>query len=168
MLYHPPAMPRWLFALTFLTALGAGVIGGVFYAFSTFVMRALRRRPAAEPVAAMQAINVTVITPAFLGLFLGGAAAAAALVVRALLRWHALDSAWLLTGGLLYLAGTFGVTMLFNVPLNNAIAAVEPASAEGATVWSSYLTNWTLWNTVRTVASALALIAFILGLVNKE
>jgi uncharacterized membrane protein len=85
-----------------------------------------------------------------------------------MMNWSQAGSRYLLVGCLLYIVGTFLVTMVFNVPLNNAIAAVEPASAEGATVWSSYLTNWTLWNTVRTVASALALIAFILGLVNKE
>src|SRR5688500_9730511 len=70
-------------ALAFAAALGSGVIGGVFYAFSTFVMRALRRRPAGEAVAAMQAINVAVINPLFLGVFLGTAAACAVIIVSA-------------------------------------------------------------------------------------
>jgi len=158
-------MPRWLFALTLLTALGAGVIGGVFYAFSTFVMRALRRRPAAEAVAAMQAINVAVITPAFLGLFLGGAAASAAIVVRALLRWHTPGSAWLLAGGLLYFAGTFGVTMLFNVPLNNALENISPDAPDAPEQWARYAARWTLWNHVRTAAAIAATAALMLALV---
>jgi uncharacterized membrane protein len=140
----------------------------VFFAFSTFVMRALGRLPPHEGIAAMQSINIVVINPWFMTAFLGTVVTSLALAVLSVMNWSQAGSRYLLVGCLLYIVGTFLVTMVFNVPLNNAIAAVEPASAEGATVWSSYLTNWTLWNTVRTVASALALIAFILGLVNKE
>jgi uncharacterized membrane protein len=140
----------------------------VFFAFSTFVMRALGRLPPHEGIAAMQSINIVVINPWFMTAFLGTVVTSLALAVLSVMNWSATGSHYLLAGCLLYIVGTFLVTMVFNVPLNNAIAAVEPASAEGAAVWSSYLTNWTLWNTVRTVASALALIAFILGLVNKE
>ena len=38
--------------------LGCGLVAGIFFAFSTFVMRALGRRPAGEGIAAMQAINI--------------------------------------------------------------------------------------------------------------
>jgi uncharacterized membrane protein len=157
-------MPGWLTALTFLTALGCGVIGGVFYAFSTFVMRALLRRPAAGAIAAMQAINVTVINPLFLGPFLATAAAAAALVAVALLRWAHAGSAWLLTGGLLYFAGTFGVTMLFNVPLNNVLEQIPPDAPDAAEQWTHYAARWTTWNHVRTAAAIAAMAAFILAL----
>ena len=37
----------------------------------------------------------------------------------------------MIAGGLLYVVGMFVVTMVFNVPLNNALAAVDPASPEG-------------------------------------
>lgn len=37
--------PSLLDLLTLATALGAGAIGGVFFAFSSFVMRALARLP---------------------------------------------------------------------------------------------------------------------------
>ena len=70
----------------------------------------------------------------------------------------------LLAGSLLYLAGAFLVTMICNVPRNNRLAAVDPATAEGARVWSAYLREWTAWNHVRTVASAAATVAFILAL----
>jgi uncharacterized membrane protein len=56
------------------------------------------------------------------------------------------------------------VTMAFNVPLNQALAAVEPASAEGGALWSRYLSAWTAWNHVRTSASLLAAASFIAAL----
>jgi len=65
-------------ALAFLTlgaALGSGLIAGVFFAFSTFVMPALARLAPAQGVAAMQAINVAVLNRWFLGVFVGTAAA---------------------------------------------------------------------------------------------
>ena len=49
---------QWLFALTLFAALGCGLIAGVFFAFSTFVMKALARLPSGEGMAAMQSINV--------------------------------------------------------------------------------------------------------------
>jgi uncharacterized membrane protein len=54
--------------------------------------------------------------------------------------------------------------MLFNVPRNDALAAVDPASAAGAALWASYLTSWTAWNHVRTSAALAATAALILTL----
>ena len=152
------------FAAALLAAIGSGLIAGVFYAFSTFVMRALAQRPPNEGMAAMQAINVAVINPLFLGPFLATAAAAAALVAVALLRWAHAGSAWLLTGGLLYFAGTFGVTMLFNVPLNNVLEQIPPDAPDAAEQWTHYAARWTTWNHVRTAAAIAAMAAFILAL----
>lgn len=143
------------FALKLSSALGCGLIAGVFFAFSTFVMRALARRPPAEGIAAMQSINITVINPLFMAVFLGTAAACAVLAALSLLKWQQAGSAYLLVGSLLYVVGTLLVTMLFNVPLNNALAVAVPESAEGEKVWAGYLSAWTMWNHVRT-ASALA------------
>ena len=44
---------RLLFALTFLSALGSGVMAGLFFAFSAFVMTALARIAPASGIAAM-------------------------------------------------------------------------------------------------------------------
>jgi uncharacterized membrane protein len=145
-----------LFALTLLSALGTGLIAGAFFAFSTFVMGALGRLPAAHGIAAMQSINVVVINPWFLGVFVGTAAACAFLVVAALLVWQEPGAMLLVVGALLYFAGTFLATMFFNVPLNDALAAVAPDSSDGASLWSRYLITWTNWNHVRTIAALVA------------
>ena len=151
-------------ALAFVVAVGAGIIGGVFYAFSTFVMRALGRLPAREAIAAMQSINVAVINPLFLGVFLGTAAASLGAAVGALAWWQRPGAGYLLCGGLLYLVGTFGVTIAFNVPLNNSLAAVSPGDADAAAQWAGYLGRWTAWNHVRTAAAVAAMVSLLLAL----
>jgi uncharacterized membrane protein len=150
--------------LTVLAALGSGLIAGAFFAFSTFVMAALGKLPSPHGIAAMQSINVVVINPWFLGTFLGTAGVCAVLVVIALINWQEPGAALVLTGALLYVVGTFLVTMLFNVPLNDALAAVAADSAEGASLWQRYLADWTNWNHVRTLASLAAAALLTLAL----
>ena len=146
---------RLLFVLTLLSALGCGLIGGVFFAFSAFVMKALDRLPPPQGIAAMQSINVAVINPLFLLPFLGTAVACAVLAVSSVLRWQRPGATSLFLGSVLYLAGTVLVTMVCNVPRNEALAAVGPASAEAAVRWR-YVAGWTAWNHVRTAAALAA------------
>ena len=157
-------MQTWQVALAFVAALGCGLIAGAFYAFSTFVMNALRRLPSDQGITAMQAINIAVINPAFLGVFLATAAACAVLGVAAAMRWSQPGAAYLLGGASLYLVGAFLVTMLFNVPLNNALAKVTPGDLEARQIWTRYVSRWTMWNHVRTTAAAAAMAAFMLAL----
>jgi uncharacterized membrane protein len=157
---------RWLFALTLVAALGSALIAGVFFAFSTFVMKALGRIPPAQGIAAMQSINIVVINPAFMAAFLGTAVDSVVLAGTGLLARNLPGSGYLIAGALLYVIGVFLVTMLFNVPRNNALAAVDPASAEGSRLWTDYLVTWTAWNHVRTLAALGAAAAFIMALVS--
>ena len=142
--------------VTLISALGSGLMAGFFFAFSVSVMTALGRLPPAQGIAAMRSINVVVINPVFLIAFFGTAVACVAVAISALSTWHRPGAAYLLAGGLLYLVGSFLVTIAFNVPRNNALAAVDPASADGAALWASYLTAWTAWNHVRTAAALAA------------
>ena len=146
------------------TALGAALVAGIFFAFSSFVMTALGRLPPEDGIAAMQSINVTVLNPWFFAVFFGTAAGSIALAVIGLVDWGAPGSGYLVSSGLLYVFGCILVTMVFNVPLNNALAAVEPGSPEGAAVWTRYLSTWTAWNHFRTAASLAAAASFILAL----
>ena len=150
--------------LSLITAVGTGLMAGFFFAFSVCVMKALARLPPAQGIAAMQSINVTVINPVFLTAFLGTAVACVLLTVLSLVGWQRPGSGLLLVGSLLYLSGTFLVTMLCNVPRNERLAAVDPTSAEGARAWTGYVTTWTAWNHVRTAASLAAAAALSLAL----
>ena len=153
--------------LTLVAALGAGLVAGIFLAFSAGVMRALRRLPPPQAIAAMQSINVGVINPVFLGVFAGTAivcAAVAALAVRDFGAVSAPGAGWRLAGALAYLAGSFGVTLVCNVPRNDALAALDPAGADAAPVWDRYLREWTGWNHVRLLAALAAAALLTLGL----
>ncbi len=145
-----------LFALKFFAALGCALIAGVFFAFSTFVMSALARLPPAQGIAAMQSINITVINSLFMAAFLSTAAACSLLALSTFLKWPQSGVPFVLIGSLLYLVGTFLVTVVFNVPLNDALAAADPSSAQGASLWSRYLADWTFWNHLRTLAALAA------------
>jgi len=154
----------WLAILTLLAALGSGLMAGLFFAFSTFIMQALGKRPASVGIAAMQSINTTILNPIFFALFFGTALLSLVLGALSLLGWGEAGAAWRLAGALLYLVGAIGVTMQFNVPLNNRLAEVAPDSPEGATLWSHYLKVWTAWNHPRTIGCLGACGSFILGM----
>jgi uncharacterized membrane protein len=150
--------------IALFSALGAGVVAGVFYAFSSFVMEALARMPVDQGIRAMQMINITVINPWFFLVFFGTALGAMIVMAYGWLHLESPGAAGLITGGTTYLVGTILVTGLRNVPLNNKLAKVDPASAEGGTVWKMYLRRWTAWNHLRTAASVAATVLLVLAL----
>lgn len=156
------------FALKLFSVLGCGLTAGVFFAFSTFVMKALSRLQPAQGIAAMQSINIMAINPLFMLAFLGTAVACVLLAISSLLKWHQPSAAYLLIGSLLYLIGTFLVTIAFNVPLNDALATVKPDSVEGANLWARYLTSWTIWNHVRTIAALAAATLLTIALCDRS
>ncbi len=150
--------------LTFIAALGAGLNAGVFFAFSTFVMPALGRLTAREGITAMNAINVMAINRWFMGALFGTAALCLLLALHAAFTGSGEGAKYRLLGGVAYVLGAIAVTRVFNIPLNDALAAVSPDSAAGAQLWQRYLTEWCAWNHVRGGASlvAAALLTFAL------
>ncbi len=132
--------------------LGAGLVGGLLFAFSAFVMRALGRLPAPQGIAAMQAINVAVLRPlVFVPLFgtIPAGLAAVWLMPGALTDP---GPAMALAGTLLYALGCVVVTGTRNVPWNDRLAAADPESPQAAALWRDYLVVWTRWNHVRVLA----------------
>lgn len=148
--------------LTLICAIGCGLVAGVFLAFSAGVMSALGRLPASQAITAMQAINVAIINPLFLGVFLGTAVACSFAIVVCLLRWDSPAQFWTLAGALLYLTGSFLVTMRCNVPRNEKLARVNPGASNAEVVWSEYGSTWTAWNHLRAACSLAAALCFLL------
>ncbi len=105
--------------------------------------------------AAMQRINVVVLNRLFLGALMGTAALSAACLVMAFLPWTAPRSPLALAAALLYLLGTLGVTIVFNVPRNERLARLGD-TPEAVAYWPTYVREWTWWNHVRTVAGIAA------------
>jgi uncharacterized membrane protein len=150
-------------AVAFAVALGCGLVAGTFFAFSTFVMPALNRLPPAQAVAAMQSINRLAVTPLFMLVVFGTALACLGLAVRAGLTLQTPGARWILAGCLLYLVGAIAVTVAANVPLNNALAVLDPHGPSAAGHWAAYVRTWTAWNHVRCVASLAATGLLIMG-----
>lgn len=142
-----------------IAAVSTGLVGGVYAAFSTMVMPALRSGPDAEALAVMQRINVHALQPGFMVIFWTSAVASTATLVLTWLPGGGHDR-WTTAAAILALSG-FVITAAINVPRNNAIAGLDPSSAADLRVAGDLLGQWVLANHVRAVASTLALAAFL-------
>src|SRR5262249_33472624 len=154
-------MTRTFVVLTIVSALGSGLVAGIFFAFSPFVIGALGRLAPGQGIAAMQSINVVVISPWFFAAFFGTAAGCLVLAVFGLFNWSQPGTLYLLAGSALYLVGSILVTIAFNVPLNDALAAVAPDRAEATTLWARYRWVWTGGTLARRAGSLPAAAPFI-------
>jgi uncharacterized membrane protein len=146
--------------LTVVTLALAGAMAGFFYAYSMSVMRALDAVDPKAAIASMQSINIVVRNAIFFPAFFGTPVVA---LVAGGLWWKAgagQVALLLLLAAIVYLAGTFLVTVVANVPMNEAlaIATIPTDPAQARTLWQNYSGPWTLWNHVRTVASFVTLL----------
>lgn len=148
--------------LTFLAALGAGLNAGLFFIFSVCIMTALGRLPPEQGIAAMQSINTAIQNPIFFLAFGGTALLSLALVIMGFSA-GGVARLYLVAGSILFFAGMFLVTVIFNVPMNNVLDAARPESPEAAAFWADYLVTWVNWNHVRTVSSLGALGCFVMA-----
>ena len=154
-------VPDYLhFALVLAALLGCGLIAGVFFAFSTFVMKALSRLTPEEGIKVMQSINITILNSCFLYVFFGTAFICVLLLVWSLFQWDQMSSGFIFSGSALYLAGSLMVTGIFNVPKNKALAKVDVSSTDSEELWNNYMSEWMIWNHIRTIASLSASTCF--------
>ena len=158
------ATDQIVFILTLLAALGCGLVAGVFFAFSTFVMKALARIAPDAGIAAMQSINVVVLNPWFMSAFLGTAANCIVLLILSLLRWHEPGASCLLAGAVFYLVGTLLVTIVFNVPRERSPGRDHSDRPRRRAAVGPLVAEWTTWNRVRTIAALAAAAAFSIAL----
>lgn len=147
-----------------LALIGSALIGGIFFAFSSFIMKALARLPASEGMAAMQSINVVVLNPVFLGVFMGTTVISLLVSLLAIRGWELPAAPYYLAGALFYFVGTFLVTGMGNVPLNNQLAVVKSNDPSAGDIWQHYLDRWTRLNTIRTVSATVAAVMILIGL----
>lgn len=143
----------WEVAATAAAALGAGVTGGVYFAFSTMVLPTLGSLPAPMAVTAMQRINVRAVRLPFMLVFLGGAAAAVVVVVAELASGAVVEDGPTRLGGALLALAAVGITIVGNVPLNDKLATVMPDAPSVADTWRSFCRGWSAANHARAVAA---------------
>lgn len=155
-------MQNFLTLAAVAATVGAGVMAGLLFAFSNFVMQALARTGPSAGMAAMQRMNETILNPLFLLVFAGTALVSVFLVIAGFGAAAAPARGWLLAGAVLYLVGVIGVTGLFNVPLNNTLA--ESSLETAHELWPDWVEHWLRWNHVRSLCAVAAVGCFAIGL----
>ncbi|MBB5642448.1 DUF1772 domain-containing protein [Cryobacterium roopkundense] len=141
-------------------ALAAGVTAGVYTVFSARTMPALAELPPGEGLARMQEFNRNAEQAPFMACFFGAAVLSVVALVAEVRKPRSTRSRYVIIGGVLYLAG-FLLTILYHVPRNYSIAALDAGSAGSAAPWATFLSEWTAGNTARAVLSTIATVAFV-------
>jgi uncharacterized membrane protein len=144
-------------------AIGSGLLGGVLFAFSSFVMPALRRIPASEGISAMQSINRRATTFAFGALIVVTVALAAGLGLHALVRRGQPGAGWVGAGSISMIIA-LAITGGFNIPRNDRLASFDASTPEAAVYWPTFLTEWVLANHLRTAFCIIAAATYTVAL----
>ena len=144
--------------------LAYALIAGVFLAFSDFIMRSLARTSGAGGVETMQVINREVFRWVFMALFLGMAGVSILIAAYAWIGLGGSAGTLILLAALVYLVGCFGVTVAFNVPMNQTLASMDLTEDATKDYWrKTYVPRWTFWNSVRTGAAVLSAALLLFG-----
>lgn len=153
--------------LLWIVALSSGLMAGVYFAFSSFIMKAFDELDTAQSVAAMNSINEIILRSLFMPLFFISSLLSMLLIVLAFIDSGEAGSTLALISGIVYFIGMFICTVVFNVPLNNSLARVDRNSSNTQQIWSHYLKNWTRWNHVRALSSLVTCVLCI-GLLTND
>jgi len=150
--------PTWITILVWVVAALTMINAGIYVAFSTFVLPALRTLPASDAVRTMQRINDKAPRSAFMVPFIGSALGGAAVIVAALVVRP--EGIWWSIGGAVAALAAFILTASVNVPLNNALAASDATAPEA---WRRFDRPWAASNHLRGLISIVGTVALSIG-----
>ena len=157
-------MQQMITAILWFAALSVGLMAGIYFAFSFFVLQALDAAGRPAGMSAMQSINRVIVRSPFLPLFFTSSLACLLLAVLSVMHWGSAGAWQMAGGGLLYLGGMLFVTAFANVPRNNRLDAADTDTPEGEAMWRRYLQRWLPWNHVRTVSCTASMVLFIVAI----
>lgn len=141
-----------------------GLMAGVYFSFSVFIMKSFTLLPALEAASAMNKINDVIVNTLFLPVFFGSTLWYAGLAVWSIADWQGQESVLVIAASAAYIVGMFVVTALGNVPLNNALKAAASNDKQLVTVWQKYRVSWTRLNHVRMLSCIAACALLVLSL----
>ncbi|WP_336809765.1 anthrone oxygenase family protein [Bosea sp. MMO-172] len=165
------AMANLLVMISTASILLCGAIFGFFYAWVCSTMWGLDQADPRVAIAAMQAMNASVRNITFFPAFFLTPVALALTALALFLFRQRQAACWFMAAAVIYAAFGLGLTMLVNVPMNEALAKVSPVPSDidaARDIWAGYSGRWQVWNQVRTVASGLALACAAFGLTRLQ
>jgi len=160
-------MEQVITATLWFSAVSAGIMAGVYFTFSVFVMQSLDALERPAGIVAMQSINRIILRSLFLPLFFTSSLACLLLAVFGLMQWGSAGAWQMVIGGALYIVGMLVVTMIGNVPLNNALKATNANGPDAEAMWRRYMQRWQPWNHVRTVSCTVSLVLLIAAIAER-
>ncbi|WP_221892871.1 anthrone oxygenase family protein [Parasphingopyxis marina] len=154
---------EWPLYFCLFLALWSAVIGGVFSAFSEFVMSGLLKTTPAGGIEAMQHINRDVIKTQFVAGILSIALFSALFAIYSVTVFEGAALTTLILAPIVYLPSVFLMTMFGNVPMNNKLERLDHSTAEAEAYWAEYSRKWTRLNHLRSLGSILTAGLYIIA-----
>lgn len=139
--------------------ISVGLMAGLFYGWMVSVIPGLKGVGDRNYIETMQSINMKIVNPAFVVVFMGTPLVLAA---SAIAEWRAGNerrATVLAAATIAYVVGVLGVTAGGNIPLNNALDAFDIDAATDAAARdrrTSYEGPWNRWHNVRTAVNVVA------------
>ncbi len=149
-----------------LTTLSAGLMAGLFFAWSISVTPGLAKVGNENYLQAFQSMNRAILNPAFFIFFMG------LIILLPLLSYLSYRSqvtgqfGYVLAATILYLTGVIAVTFFGNVPLNNTLEVLQIESMQPQQMSDFRLgfeKKWNQLNMIRTICSSLVLVSLIMA-----
>lgn len=138
----------------------SGLSAGLFYAWSVSVIPGTMKVPDLTYLETMQSINRAILNPAFFLIFFGSLVF---LIMASILEYQTskLVFGLMLGAAGTYFLGTFGVTAMGNVPLNNELDVLKLAqmSVEQMAGFREYYES--RWNRLHRIRTIFAVISFL-------
>ena len=148
----------------FLAIILTGLSSGFFYAWEVSVIPGTKQVSDSNYLETMQIINRAVLNPAFFLIFFGSLIV---LMGSSYLQYTAASklSFWfMLAATLTYLIGTFGVTVVGNVPLNEGLDVVVLEELGKEAMHETRMAYEGKWNRLHTIRTVFSVIAFLFSL----
>ena len=139
-----------------------GFIGGVYFAFSFFVMQSLKKTSAPDAIRTMNTINLVILKSPFMILFFLSSFIAFILFLENLILYKLMSNEGF--ASLIFFLGMFICTATKNVPLNNKSADFDFNDFNGnpEIEWNDYYKNWIKWNHVRTTSCFISMVLLLI------
>ena len=147
--------------------LSASLVAGLVLGFAVVVMPGLATLSDRDFLRAFQQIDRVIQDrqPVFMLIWVGSIGAALLVLVVATFELFGVQRALAWMAGGLYLLAVQGPTVRFNIPLNNAVQALQldaMTAAELAEARAQFEGPWNRWNRLRTSAAVAAVAALLL------